>query len=310
MFIPAKSTTLPILQKLAAEKGLTFDAVSARPSARSGQPAIGYIRLKPARIGLWDTYGGSMPSGWTRWILEQFEFPFERVFPAALDAGNLNAKFDVLLFVDGALPMSDRADSNQPDPADIPAEYRDHLGRTTVARTLPQLRRFVENGGTLLAIGSSASAAAFHLGLPVSNGLVESVDGVDRQLTTEKFFVPGSILDARVDNTHPLAFGMGERVMIYFDHSPAFRIDPASKGVSPVVSIDSPAPLRSGWAWGQSYLNGTVQVLAVPLGKGQVVLYGPEVAWRGQPHATFKLLFNGLYYGSAGAAGAAPATGQ
>ena len=45
-----------------------------------------------------------MDAGWTRWILEQFEFPFERVFAAELDAGNLNAKYDVLVFVEGAIP--------------------------------------------------------------------------------------------------------------------------------------------------------------------------------------------------------------
>jgi hypothetical protein len=85
MYIPAKATTLPILQKVAADKGLTFDAVASAPS---GNPMM---RLKPVRIGLWDQYGGSMPSGWTRWLFEQYEFPFEVVFPNTLDAGNLNA---------------------------------------------------------------------------------------------------------------------------------------------------------------------------------------------------------------------------
>ncbi|HEU4556679.1 MAG TPA: M14 metallopeptidase family protein, partial [Longimicrobium sp.] len=56
--------------------------------------------LRPLRIGLWDRYGGSMPSGWTRWVLEQFSFPYQRVFSPELDAGNLNAKYDVLVFVD------------------------------------------------------------------------------------------------------------------------------------------------------------------------------------------------------------------
>ena len=84
------------------------------------------MRLKPVRIGLWDQYGGSMPSGWTRWIFEQYEFPFEVVFPQTLDAGNLNSKFDVLVFVDGGIPdarcrqrpvaaaAADSADSRRP----------------------------------------------------------------------------------------------------------------------------------------------------------------------------------------------------
>ena len=71
------------------ELGLSFDGVSAAPSAEA-------LKLNKVRIGLWDRYGGSMPSGWTRWLFEQFEFPFELVYPQTLDAGDLNAKFDAI----------------------------------------------------------------------------------------------------------------------------------------------------------------------------------------------------------------------
>src|SRR5207247_8996039 len=79
----------------------------------------------------------------------------------------------------------------------------------------------------------------------------------ERPLPNEKFYVPGSILEARVDASHPLAYGMDERSMIYFDHSPAFRLQPEAslKGGKAVAWIDSPTPLRSGWAWGQQYLD-------------------------------------------------------
>ena len=70
------------------------------------------------------------------------------------------------------------------------------------------------------------------------------------------------------------------------------------KGVRPVAWYDTQTPLRSGWAWGQQYLNEAVSIVDAPLGKGRVVLFGNEVNWRGQPHGTFKLLFNGIYSGS------------
>jgi hypothetical protein len=54
----------------------------------STEPSVKMLRLKPVRIGLWDQYGGSMASGWARWLLEKFEFPFEVVFPPDLDPGN------------------------------------------------------------------------------------------------------------------------------------------------------------------------------------------------------------------------------
>ncbi len=97
MFITAKPSTLAVLKTAANDLGLTFTAVTQKPSGA-------LYKLNPVRIGLWDQYGGSMPSGWVRFMLEQFEFPFEVVFPGTLDAGNLKAKYDVLLFPDGGIP--------------------------------------------------------------------------------------------------------------------------------------------------------------------------------------------------------------
>jgi len=93
--------------------------------------------------------------------------------------------------------------------------------------------------------------------------------------------------------------------MIYFDHSPAFRLEPDAglQDVKPVGWIETPTPLRSGWAWGQQYLDQAVEVVEAPVGKGHIVLFGPEITWRAQPHATFKLLFNGIYFGNASSTG-------
>ncbi|HLG05812.1 MAG TPA: M14 family metallopeptidase, partial [Gemmatimonadales bacterium] len=171
--IPFRPGIRPALARLAADLGVDF-----QPTPR--QPAE-FSRLRPARIGLWDQYGGSMPSGWTRWILEQFEFPFERVFPPELDRGNLNAKFDVLVFVTGAIPAPPGRGgpggggggggggfpgAQAGPPADLPAEYQDQFGRVTVENTVPRIREFIENGGTVVAIGTSASNLAAHLKLP------------------------------------------------------------------------------------------------------------------------------------------------
>jgi hypothetical protein len=66
-----------------------------------------------------------------------------------------------------------------------------------------------------------------------------------------------------------------------------------------VAWIGSPSPLKSGWAWGQHYLDQAVEVVDARIGKGRVALFGPEIVWRAQPHGTFKFLFNGIYYGAA-----------
>jgi hypothetical protein len=259
-------------------------------------------RLRPVRIGLWDRYGGSMESGWTRWIFEQFRFPYQVVYASELDAGNLNAKYDVLVFVNGGIPERDRerpagGGGGMPDPASVPAEYRNQLGAVTVARTVPQLRAFLENGGTVVTIGGS-TALARHLGLPITDALVERDSaGRERHLPNEKFFIPGSLMRVAVDPSQPSAWGMDPYADVMFDESPVFRLGPdaAARGVRRIAWFDSARPLRSGWAWGQQYLEGGVAAAEADVGRGKLLLFGPEITFRAQPHGTFRLLFNSLY---------------
>jgi hypothetical protein len=265
--------------------------------------AAGSPIARAPRIGLWDQYGGSMESGWTRWILEQFEFPFTRVYAPELDAGSLNAKYDVLVFVSGAIPAAGGGGgagrggrgggAGGPDPQTVPAEYRSQLGRVSAERTIPQIKSFLENGGTVIALSDSAANLAAHLGLPIENHLVEN----GAPIPASKFFVPGSVVTARVDISHPLAAGMAERTDFFFDNSPVFKLGPGAEaaGVRAFARFDSATPLHSGWAWGQKYLDGGIIAVEAKVGQGRVILYGPEILQRAQPHGTFKLLFNALY---------------
>ena len=125
--------------------------------------------------------------------------------------------------------------------------------------------------------------------------------GGEQRLGRDDYYIPGSVLRMRVDNTNPLAFGLGDEVDIFFNNSPVFRLGPeaARRGVTPVAWFADAEPLRSGWAWGQHYLDGGVGGVDAPVGEGKLFLYGPEVTNRAQPHGTFKLIFNGIYYGTA-----------
>ncbi|HEX6135167.1 MAG TPA: M14 metallopeptidase family protein [Longimicrobiales bacterium] len=277
-------------ERIARETGLVFTATGSRPGGE-------HTRLRPIRVALWDRYGGSMPSGWTRWILEQYEFPFEVVYPQTLDAGDLDEKYDALILVTGAVPPV-RAQTRGPgrggDDADVPEEFGHMTGSITAERTVPQLRQFLEEGGSIITIGSSVSLAQ-HLGLPVSDALVHTVDGEERSLPRSRYYVPGSILEVRVDNSLPVAYGLPENVDVMFDNSPVMRIEAGANGVRPIAWFDSPSPLRSGWAWGESALEGGVAMAEADVGDGRLFLFGPEVLFRAQPHGTFRFVFNGLY---------------
>ncbi|MEM7415435.1 MAG: M14 family metallopeptidase [Gemmatimonadota bacterium] len=285
-----------MIADLAEKKGLDFIGVGSPPAGAS-------MELQPVKVGLWDRYGGSMPSGWTRMILEDFEFDFDVLYPPDFDEGDLD-DYDVLVFEDGAIPSAPQmgpggrgfGGGGGPDPATVPEEYRQRMGNVTVETTIPEVLDFTREGGAVIAIGSSASLA-YHAGLPVNNHLVEGGE----VLTREDYFTPGSVLDMKVDHVSPLTHGFGDRANVLFSHSPTFSLQPGaeSQGVRRIGWFDTANPLRSGWAWGEHYLEGGVGAIEADYGSGKIFLFGPKVTFRAQPHGTFGFLFNGIYYGAA-----------
>jgi hypothetical protein len=295
-YVPAGSKAKEILQQAAAKLGVKASGIKKKP--------VGALKLETARIALWDTYGGSMPSGWIRWMMEQYHFPFTVIYPKDIDTGGLRRKYDVIIFVSRAIPPVSGTETNrygftmrEPKPEEVPAQYQHSLGKITKEKSIPQLKAFLEEGGAVITIGSSTNLA-YHLGLPVRNALAETdKDGKEKPLSGTKYFIPGSVLQANVDSTQAIAWGMPSLADINFDNSPVFKLDAgaAEKGIKPVAWFATDKPLRSGWAWGQAYLKDGVAAFVAPVGAGKLYAFGPEITFRAQPHGTFKFLFNGLY---------------
>jgi hypothetical protein len=268
----------------------------------TGHKPSGAQPLHPARIALWDTYGGSISSGWVRFIMEQYHFPVDIIYAPAIDSGNLRSKYDVIIFVSGAIPgLTENGEANrfgrEPNADSLPAQYRPQIGRITAKNSIPQLKKFLEAGGHIVTIGSS-TALAYHLGLPVHDALVEMMAGKERKLPNEKFYIPGSVLRVHIDTTSQAAWGMDSVADVYFDQSPVFHINPeafANGSVHPIAWFATDKPLRSGWAWGQAYLRDGVAAFSANVGQGKLFAFGPEITFRAQTHGTFKLLFNQLY---------------
>lgn len=291
-YVTAGTTAMPAIQNAAKELGVSFDGTTSRPGADA-------TKLRAERIALWDTYGGSIPSGQIRWLLEQFEFPYTLVYPRDIDSGVLQGKYDVLILPTGALSEAGARGFSGGGTRDVPAEYVHMTGRLSEAKSAPMLKKFMEQGGTVLSIGTSTSLGEM-LGLPIASALIErSPTGVERPLPAERFYVPGSVLSVAVNNDLGVAAGSPDSVDVLFDNSPAFRLAPDAdlKGAKPVAWFDSTHPLRSGWAWGQSYLDGAVAIAQAKVGQGELYMFGPEITFRAQPHGTFRFLFNGIYGG-------------
>jgi hypothetical protein len=257
-----------LLAAAAHQLGVTVTAAVAEPTGLT-------LRLRPLRIGLWDRYGGAATSGWIRWILERYEFPFELAFVQSIDRGDLAEKYDVLILPDEA--QVQRIDRTA---IGAPSEYRHQAGVLTTQRSVPALRDFAERGGVLILIGQAARIAA-SLGLPAEQ---------------QSYNVPGSILRTRVDNTTPIGFGFEPEVDVFFDNSPVFKL--SGTAAIAVAQFDG-SSLRSGWARGQEQLSGGLAAADVAFGRGRVIVFGPQIAFRAQSHATFKFLFNAIYYARA-----------
>jgi hypothetical protein len=289
-YIPSKGKS--ILEKAGVELGTNAVVTSSKPKEM--------IKIAPARIALFDRYGGSMPSGWVRWIMEQFHFNFQVVYPQDIDKGNLNSKFDVILFINDGIPAVGEmplARSREPKAADIPEAYRSWLGSITPEKSIPQLKTFMEKGGRIVTTGKNTNLA-YHLNLPVKNALQEvKANGKEAALAGDKFYIPGSILKVNVNTTQAANYGMPAVVDMVFNNSPVFTLtqEATAKNIQTIAWFDQHDALRSGWAWGQSYLKDGIAAFAAPVGKGKLYAFGPEITFRAQAHSTFKMLFNELY---------------
>ncbi len=300
-YVPNSAKAKEILDKAAQSLGINAVAIAKKPTDD-------LQKIKPLRIALWDTYGGSMASGWVRLLMEQYRFNAQVIYSQDIDKGDLESKYDAIIFVTRAIPAKGTGGGatdiysiyadKEPKADDIPAEFRAWLGKISAEKSVPQIKKFIEAGGQVITIGSSANLA-YHLGLPVRSALTEmTASGQDKALPAEKYYIPGSILRISLDSTQAATWGMASQADVYFDSSPVFKIAPeaAAKGtVKPLAWFATNKPLRSGWAWGQAYLQDGVSAFEANVGKGRLVAFGPEITFRAQAQGTFKLLFNQLY---------------
>ncbi|HKW01445.1 MAG TPA: hypothetical protein VJN96_16590, partial [Vicinamibacterales bacterium] len=167
----------------------------------------------------------------------------------------------------------------------IPDKYAKRQGGIN-AEGVAALKQFVQDGGTIVAIGSSAEGAVQMFGLPLAPQVT---------VGRTEYYVPGSVLRVSVDAKNPVAHGYGDTADIFFDNSPVWKVNGTGSDLHSVAWFANDAPLRSGWAWGQKYLDKGIEMAEATVGKGRVFLFGNELLFRSQPHGNFKFFFNALY---------------
>jgi beta-galactosidase GanA len=227
-----------------------------------------------------------MDEGWTRWTLEEYGYRIkkdcETIYKSTTNEdivkGNFkDAKF--IIFPD----QSPNAMLNGHAKGTMPDEYTGGIGKDGV----DNLKKFVEDGGTLVFLNRASIFAIEQFNLPIKN--------VTQGLNRKEFYIPGSILRTELDTNHKIAKGMEKESIAWFENSPAFEItDKTTVEIIAKYPDNSKDILLSGWALGQEKLAGKAALVQINIGKGKIILFGFRPQYRGQSLATFPLLFNAI----------------
>ena len=277
-----------------------YAGLAKRVSARSSRAARGGLPARMPRVALYKPWTANMDEGWTRWLLEEFAFPYTTVTDSTIKAGGLRGRFDAVIVPD--MSLRDARDGMRAD--QVPAEYAGGLGDAGLA----QLRAFVEGGGTLVTLDHAAELATAALGVDVRRIAVPSRaddrarpaadrDGAAARPASNAvpLYAPGSIFRVLVDSRHPVAAGMPDSAAVYFTNSTTFDVAPSSR--ARVIARYPTAPgevLMSGYLQGGEAIAGKAAAVEAPVGRGRVVMFGFRPQYRGQSYGTFRMLFNAL----------------
>jgi Zinc carboxypeptidase len=250
-------------------------------------------RVRPnsgVRLAMYKNYLPSMDEGWTRWLFDQYKFPFKSLLDAEARAGDLNSKYDAIIIpdqsvtalADGLSAKTGESSSEGESVGSYPAEYTGGLGEAGIK----SLRDFVEAGGTLITLNNASNFAIEKLALPVRNTL--------KGVSVRDFYCPGSILRTQLEQSSPLTFGLEKESIAWFENSPAFEVTDTNSSKVIARYPESNNPLLSGWILGDRLIRGKAALVEVKIGKGRVILFGFRPQYRAQSLATMPLLFNAI----------------
>jgi hypothetical protein len=243
------------------------------------------LELKPLRMGLYKPWVANMDEGWTRFIFDNWEFPYTTLHDAEIRSSRLKKKYDVIVLTN----LSSSRIVNGHAEGTVPPHYAGGIG----TQGLTALHQFVKDGGTLITLNASCGFPLDHFKVPLRD--------VSRSFEPTEFFCPSAILEVDVDNSHPIGYGMEKTANILSYGSPLFEFLDADKktDIKVIARYPDSNPFKSGRLIGDHILHNKPALVEIGYGEGRIILFGFRPQNRAQTHGTFMLFFNSLYYGAA-----------
>ncbi|MSV28118.1 MAG: hypothetical protein EXQ52_05165 [Bryobacterales bacterium] len=262
------------------------------------------------KIALYEPYTANMDQGWTQWLLDRYRIPHTLLHNADFSADKTLQGFDTVILASQTATSILHGTRDGEFAGDGQRAGEDRIRTVAVQRPqytggiglsgLARLHKYVQDGGTLVALDNATELPIQFFPLPVRN-VARAAAVAEGSTAAAQFYSPGSLLRMTVDTAHPLAAGMPKDIVAFSSGGHAFDLNigaaynKGEREVRTVVRFATSNLLASGWVSGERVVLGKAAMLEARHGKGRVVLFGFRPQFRGQTHATFRLLLNAIY---------------
>lgn len=279
------------------------------------------------KVAIYHTWFNTQDEGWSRYTFEQRGIPYTSIDKDDLKAGNLKARFDVILVprargtgadfihgIDSRFSPMPYTKTDQYPSHGVPDSTPDMTGGPGFAG-IENLKQFVEAGGVVITLDNS------------TNMVVET--GITRDLESYSgagLFHPGSVVTVKSRNTgNPVLYGYPETFSIFRGNGPLYQVELAKRGMmllqygtkplkdeepytGPIMGMPDketkkepkaelgkePPYVRSGMVRNDQTIIGHGGIFNVPVGKGRIIAFTFDPLHRYLNHHDAPLVWNAL----------------
>ena len=275
---------------LATELGLSAVPLPQRPEVDTHEVDL-------PRLAMYSTWGDTQEVGWVRHAFDQFEISFDLIFKERVTQGDLQSDYDVIVIPhQGGSAKGLVFDVESPgrplaytktDQFRFLGDYgssQDITGGMGLEGAL-ELRRFVEDGGTLITLGQASY-------FPPEFGITPRIDA---RRPGNGFYAPGPIVEAEIRQPdHPLFYGYAEpKIPVRYAGGPLLDIPVREREDWVLMTYGA---VMSGLMRGADQVDDRPAIVEVPRGRGRVILFATNPCYRWQNHGEFNMLFNAVLH--------------